>query len=191
MAKGYEKSISTGVGKCFYAIIDESGNYGNPKELGDIISFEITPSESTNTFWAGDRAVIVDSAIVVSGNLVVPALKNEVLCDLFGYKKSQDGGVIYDKKVARPNVALLLEQHNYNEVTDYITLYKCRMQLGGKTGNTKTDAVAYGNATLNFDVLLDGKAWMHVVSSDEDGFTDDYAENFFVNPPELPIVNAE
>ena len=190
MAKGYEKSISTGVGKCFYAIIDESGTYGNPKELGDIISFEITPSESTNTFWAGDRAVIVDSAIVVSGNLVVPALKNEVLCDLFGYKKSQDGGVIYDKKVARPNVALLLEQHNYNEVTDYITLYKVRMQLGGKTGNTKTDSVAYGNATLNFDILLDGNAWMHVASSDEDGFTDLYAQNFFVNPPELP-VNAE
>ncbi len=186
MSKGYEKSISTGVGKCYYSILGDNGEYGTPKELADIVSFEVSPSETTNSFWAGDRQVIIDASVVVSGNLVVPALTNEVLCDLFGYKMSQEGGVIYDDKAVRPNVALLIEQHNYNGVTDYITLYKVRMQLGGKTGATKTDSITYGNVTLNYDVLLDGKAWMHVVSSDEDGYVSTYGENFFKNAPQLP-----
>lgn len=186
MSKKYEESISTGVGRVYYSIISGEGTYGTPKLLGDIVSFEVSPSEQSNSFWAGDRQVIVDSSVVVSGNLVVPALTNEVLCDLFGYKMSENGGVIYSDKAARPNVALLIEQHNYNNVTDYITLYKVRMQLGGKTGATKTDSITYGNVTLNYDVLLDGNCWMHVVSSDEDDYVSTYGENFFKNAPQLP-----
>lgn len=191
MAKQYEKSINTGVGKCYYSIIGEGGAYEAPKELGDIISFEINPTENSSSFWAGDRQVIVDSSVVVNGNMVIPALKNEVLCDLFGYKMSAEGGIVYDGKAVRPNVALLIEQHNYGGVVDYITLYKCRMQLGGKTGSTKTDSITYGQVTLNFDVLLDSTAWMHCVSSDEDGYLETYGQGFFVNAPQLPTDKAE
>lgn len=189
MAKNYEKSISTGVGKAYYAIINSAGTYETPKELGDIISFSVDPSESTNSFWAGDRQVIIDASTNVTGNIVVPALTNEVLCDLFGYEMSTDGGVIYNTRKARPNMALLLVQNNYAEVQDFITLYKTRLQIGGKTGSTKTDSITYGNVTLNFDVMLESDGvWMHVVSSDEADCKEGFATTFVTTAPEKPMV---
>ena len=48
-------AVNTGVGKAYFSIIGEDGAYGVPKELNDIVSFSVSPSESTTPFYAGDK----------------------------------------------------------------------------------------------------------------------------------------
>ena len=66
MAKQQLNGVSIGLGKIRYSVLGSTG-YEIPKELGDGISFTVTPSESTTPLWAGDRQVLVDSSITATG----------------------------------------------------------------------------------------------------------------------------
>lgn len=172
MGKTRNTSIATGVDKAYYAIFNETDKtYGEVHELGELISFAITPSENSSSLYAGDRAIITDSALTASGNIVVPALSNEDVCRLYGYQKDEKGAIIYSSKAVRPVVGLVLIQNNYGGVQDTIKLMQCKITLGEKSGSTKTDSLTFSNTTVNFTIQIpeDGN-YMSIASSDETGF---------------------
>ena len=177
MAERLDK-LSTGVGKAYYSIIGEGGAYGVPKELNDIVSFSVAPSENTSKFFAGDRAIVIDQAVSVSGTLTVPAINNEQMIDLFGYKKNAKGELLFDANAIRPNIVLMIEQHLYGGVTDYITLWNCKVSLPSVQGDTKNDSVTFASKEISYEVLVpeDG-VFMTVKSSDDVNFeAPDYAQ---------------
>ena len=192
MAKG-NLAINTGLGKIAYSILnEEDGTYSTPKIIGNLISVAVNPSENSQSLWAGDAEIVVDSSVQVEGTFGVPTLTNEHMCDLFGYKMGTKGELIYNSKAKRPTVALLLQQNNYGNVQDYITLWKCRLNLAGTQGNTKNDSVSYGTREFSYKCLIpeDG-VFQSTVSSDEDDYTAEYATNFFTKAPVKPVVKAQ
>lgn len=190
MAKN-KLAINTGLGKIAYSILGEDGTYSAPKVMGELISVAVTPSENTQSLWAGDSEILVDSSIGVEGTFGVPTLTNEAMCDLFGYKMGSNGELIYDSSATRPFVALMFVQNNYGDVQDYVTLWKCRLNLAGVQGNTKNDSVSYGTREFGYKCLIpEDKVYMSVASSDEEDFKDSYAENFFITAPVKPVVKA-
>lgn len=170
MAERLDK-LSTGVGKAYYSIIGKDGEIGVPKVLNDIVSFSVAPSENTSKFFAGDRPIVIDQAVSVSGTLTVPAINNEQMIDLFGYKKNAKGELLFDANAVRPNIVLMIEQHLYGGVTDYITLWNCKVSLPSVQGDTKNDSVTFASKEIAYEVLVpeDG-VFMTVKSSDDDNF---------------------
>lgn len=52
-----DKNVSTGLGKVYYAVFnEEQQNYGQIKEINDLISFSIQPSESSSSLYAKSLA---------------------------------------------------------------------------------------------------------------------------------------
>lgn len=186
MAKKQLNGVSTGLGKIMYSILGADG-YGIPKELGDLISFTVTPSESTTALWAGDRQVIIDSSITATGAFGVPSVSNEDMCALFGYEMGSKGELIYKSNAVKPTVALFIQQNNHSNVVDYISLWECKLQLNTKSGNTKTDSITHGTTEISFEVIMPEDAiWMSVQSSDED----DFVKPTFKSKPEKPIKKS-
>lgn len=184
MAKITKNGVNTGLGKIYYSVLGQGGQYEIPVELGDLISFTVTPTENSVDLWAGDTQYIVDSSVAVEGNFVVPAVSNENLATLFGMKRGQNDELIYSSKSVRPEVALLIRQNNYGGVVDDITLYRCRLTLAGLQGNTKTDSLTFGQKEFGFKCLIDSDGvYMTVSSSDEEGYN---GANFFADIPEKP-----
>lgn len=187
MAKQTLNGINTGLGKIYYSVI-KNGDYQAPVELGDLISFTVTPTENSVELWAGDRQVVIDSAVAVEGSFVVPAVSNENLATLFGMERGQKDELIYSSKAVRPEVALLIRQNNYGGVCDDITLYRCRLTLSGLQGNTKTDSLTFGQKEFAFKCLLDDDGvYMSVSSSDESNYNGD---TFFTNVPMKPTPQS-
>ena len=164
-------AVNTGVGKAYYSIINPSGEYGIPKELNDIVSFSVSPSESTTPFYAGDKKLIVDSTVSVTGSIVVPSVTQEALVDLFGFTENADGELLYNAKATRPNVVLIIEQNNYGGVQDIIYLWDTKLTLPSNEGSTKNDSITYGTKELAFECMIpDDGVYMTVKSSDQEGF---------------------
>lgn len=183
MAKQQLNGVSIGLGKIRYSVLGSTG-YEIPKELGDGISFTVTPSESTTPLWAGDRQVLVDSSITVTGTFAVTAISNADMVALFGFEMGTKGELIYKSNAIKPTVALFIEQHNSNGVTDYISLWECKLQLNAKSGNTKTDSITHGTSEISFEVIMPEDAiWMSVQSSDED----DFEKPTFETKPVKPV----
>ncbi|MDI9215997.1 major tail protein [Clostridium tertium] len=173
MAKQQLSGVSVGLGKIRYSILEglEGGTYSIPKELGDLISFTVTPTESSVSLWAGDRQVLFNSGITASGTFGVPSISNSDMVALFGLEMGSKGELIYKSNATKPTVALFIEQNNSNGVTDHISLWECKLQLSTKTGNTKTDSISHGTTEVSFEVIMPGdKIYMSVQSSDEDDF---------------------
>lgn len=192
MAKIAQNSINTGLGKIYYSILDEkAGTYGVPKEIGDLISIGVNPSENSQSLWAGDRQVIIDSSIQVEGTFGVPGISNDVLCDIFGYKMGTKGELIYSSATSRPKIALLVQFNNYNNIQEYMTLWECRVDLAGLQGNTKNDSVSFGTKEFSYKVLIPAdKVYMSITSSDEEDCPTDIAEKFFITAPVKPVAKA-
>lgn len=183
MAKQQLNGVSIGLGKIRYSVLGSTG-YEIPKELGDGISFTVTPSESNTPLWAGDRQVLVDSSITATGTFAVPAISNADMVALFGFEMGTKGELIYKSNAIKPTVALFIEQHNSNGVTDYISLWECKLQLNAKSGNTKTDSITHGTSEISFEVIMPEDAiWMSVQSSDED----DFEKPTFETKPVKPV----
>lgn len=193
MAKNVLSSINTGLGKIYYSILNESeGTYGIPKEIGDLISIGVNPTENSQSLWAGDRQLIIDSSIQVDGTFGVAGITNEVLCDIFGYKMGTKGELIYSSATKRPKIALLVQFNNYDNVQDYMTLWECRVDLAGMQGNTKNDSVSYGTKEFSYKVLIPAdKVYMSIISSDEADCPEDIATTFFTTAPVKPTIKPE
>lgn len=183
MAKKQLNGVSIGVRKIRYSVLGESG-YGIPKELGDLISFNIVPTENTQSLWAGNRQSIVDESITATGTFSVPAISNEDMCALFGLAMGTKGELIYTSDAVKPTVALFIEQNNHGGVTDYISIWECKLQLNSKSGNTKTETITHGTTEVSFQVIMpEDKIWQSVQSSDED----DFEEPNFESKPIKPV----
>lgn len=187
MAKKQLNGIGVGVGRIRYSVLGEE-EYGIPVDLGDLISFTITPSENITDYWAGDRRNILDSTITASGTFVVPAISNADMATLFGLEVGVKGELIYKSTLAKPTVALFIEQNNHGGVTDYISIWECKLQLNTKSGSTRTESIAPSTTEIAFDVIIPrDKRWMTVLSSDEIGFQ---APDFNAKPVK-PTVRVE
>lgn len=183
MAKQQLNGVSIGLGKIRYSVLGSTG-YEIPKELGDLISFTITPSESTTPLWAGDRQAIIDSSITATGTFAVPAISNADMVNLFGYEMGSKGELIYKSDAVKPTVALFIEQNNHGGVKDYISIWECKLQLNAKSGNTKTESITHGTSEISFEVIMPSDhIWMSVQSSDED----DFEQPTFETKPIKPV----
>lgn len=183
MAKEFLNGVNTGLGKIRYSV-KKGSTYEIPVELGELISFTVTPTENSTPLWAGDRQVLIDSAVTANGSFGVPSVSNADMCALFGFTMGSKGELIYNADAIKPTVALFIEQHNSNGVIDYISLWECKVQLSGKTGNTKTDSISHGTSEISFEVIIpEDKVYMSVASSDET----DFSEPDFEVAPVKPV----
>lgn len=189
MSKQNLNGIHIGLGEIWYSKLEADG-YSIPKSLGEAITFNITPTENSVSLWAGDREIAIDTGITATGTLGVPSISNENMCDLFGFEMGTKGELIYKSNAQKPTIALFVEQHNRNGVTDYISIWECKLQLNAKSGNTKTESITHGTTEVAFNVIMPkDKIWMSVQSSDEDDFE---APNFETKPvkPVKKVVGA-
>lgn len=182
MAKQQLNGVGIGLGKIRYSVL-ERGVYSIPKELGDLISFTVTPAESTTPLWAGDRQVLIDTSVTASGTFGVPSMSNADMVALFGLEMGSKGELIYKSNAIKPTIALFVEQNNSNGVIDYISLWECKLQLNAKTGNTKTDSISHGTTEISFEVIMPvDKIYMSIQSSDEDDFVAPTFEEVPIKP---------
>ncbi|MDU1413441.1 MAG: hypothetical protein E6929_11575 [Clostridium sp.] len=167
--------VNTGLGKCYYAIATENGGnitYGEVKELGDLIEMSVSPSEENLYIYAANK--VYDSINNFSGadiTISMPEISDEAMCDLFGYKKATEGGIIYNSNTKRSFLALMFEQTNTNNITDYITLYKGQLNLAENKGKTMEEKAEFQTKQLSGKFIAPkNSVWMHIVSNNDADF---------------------
>lgn len=148
------KNVGTGLGKVYYAVFNpDENNYGEIKEINDLISFSIQPSESSSALWAGDRKVVIDYTTTVSGSIGVPDIPTDVFMELFGLGEKVGQTVNYSDKAKRPEVALIIVEHNYVDNMVHV-LWNAKMTLPQSQGNTKNDSISYNTKELSFEAII-------------------------------------
>ena len=100
----------------------------------------------------GDRKIIVDYTTSVSGSIGVPSVPDDVFMELFGYEKFGET-INYSDKAKRPQVALIIEEHNYQNNMVHI-LWNVKITLPQAQGNTKGDSISYGTKELSWEALI-------------------------------------
>ena len=181
-------NIKNGVGKVYYAVITKAdegktpAEYGEVKELGELIEFNISSETNSVKMYAGNRQIIeLEDPSKGNITITVPALSTEAKCDLLGYVKTSEGGII-KAPLTKKQVAIMLEQNSVNsttkaEITDYITLFKCNVSESDLKGKTKEDSQELQTEQLSIEALTPSNFtdFKYIVSSDGDGFN---ATNF-------------
>ena len=181
-------NIKNGVGKVYYAVITkpEDGKipaeYGEVKELGELIEFSVNSETNSVKMYAGDKQIIeLEDPAKGNVTITVPALSADAKCDLLGYLKTTDGGII-KAPLTKKQVAIMLEQKSVNsatktEITDYITLFKCNVSEADLKGKTKEDSQELQTEQLSVEALTPSNLtdFKYIVSTDGDGFN---AETF-------------
>ena len=148
------KNVSTGLGKCYYAVFnEEEKTYGEIKEINDLISFSVQPSESSSSLFAGDKKIIIDYVTTVSGSIGVPSIPDDVFMELFGLGEKVGQTINYNDKVKRPEVGLIIVEHCYEKNMIHI-LWNAKLTLPTSQGNTKGDSISYGTKELAFEAII-------------------------------------
>lgn len=172
--------VNTGLGNIYYSIATITGfgseeviSYGEVKPLAPLIEVSVSPSENSNTMYAGDVPFVTQDALgEIDMTFSVPLISDAAMCDLFGYKKATEGGIIRDAKAVRPYVALMFEQNCADGVVDYVTLYKGKLSLPELKGKTKEGQVEFQTKSFNGKFVTPKNGiWMYAVSSDDVDFS--------------------
>ena len=149
-----DKNVGTGLGKVYYAVFnEEQQNYGQIKEINDLISFSVQPSESNSSLYAGDKKIIIDYTTTVSGSIGVPSVPDDVFMEIFGLGEKFGQTMNYSGKAKRPEIALIIVEHNYVKNLIHI-LWNVKMTLPQSQGSTKNDSISYNTKELSFEALI-------------------------------------
>lgn len=198
-------NIKNGVGKVYYAIMSKAETettpavYGDVKELGELIEFSVSSETNSVKMYAGDRQIIeLEDPAKGNVTITVPALSIDAKCDLLGYSKTTDGGII-KTPLSKKKVAIMLEQKSINsdtkaEIYDYITLFKCNVSELDLKGKTKEDTQELQTDQLSIEALtpLNLTDFKYIVSSDADGFNaETFNEIWGKEVPEPTTIKAE
>lgn len=166
--------VITNVRKSYYAAMTDmkTEQYGEVKELGDLIEISIQPKEESTEIYAGGKLYdSVTSFKNVEATLTVPETTVEQMIDLFGKKKAEGGGYIDNAYDRRPFVCIMAERERADGTMEYLTLYKCKLELNeekGKTSEGKTDFQTK-QFKLTAMPLKDGM-WKYIVANDDPDF---------------------
>ncbi len=101
----------------------------------------------------GDRKVVIDYTTTVSGSIGVPDIPTDVFMELFGLGEKVGQTVNYSDKAKRPEVALIIMEHNYVDNMVHV-LWNAKMTLPQSQGNTKNDSISYNTKELSFEAII-------------------------------------
>lgn len=145
-----KKAVRFGVEKCYYALLNDDGTYGDPKPLKGAVSITFDPAGETNDFYA-DNEIYARFATNsgYTGTLNVAYLEDEARVDLLGEKIDAIGGV-YDTAESQPKRAALLWQTNGNVRNKRIVFYDTTFSRPGETANTTTQTTDPDTTEIEF-----------------------------------------
>lgn len=153
----------TGVGKCYYALIKEDGNYDEVKDLAKLIEQGIKPNTNTSEAHASDSIYLQDISYGSTDfNMTVYSLIGTAYCEIYGHQlnSTKDGYSIGDDYIN--SIALMLERNYTTESgkgTEYVCLYEGKLEEPEITGKTKEEnGVEYQTIQISGKFKINEKA---------------------------------
>lgn len=166
--------VITNVRKSYYAVMTDmkTEQYAAVKELGDLIEISIAPKEESTEIYAGGKLYdSVTSFKNVELSITVPEASIEQMIDLFGKKKAEGGGYIDSAYDRRPFVAIMAEREKADGTMEYLTLYKCKLELSEEKGKTSEGKTDFQTKQFKATAMpLKNGMWKHIVADDDPDF---------------------
>ena len=142
--------FKTGLSNLHYAVMDEVTKvYGTPKKLAEAIT--ATVSREADTVYAyGDNSVIASArgAEVCTIALETAKIKSDVIVELLGATKDENGVVRFSQNDVPSKIALMFEaQLDGGEVAKFV-FYEGTFAVEGEEFTTKADSVEFTGDSL-------------------------------------------
>lgn len=137
-----EYFISNGLLRLYiYEILDD-GTYGDPYDLGELIEFSMTVNENSASMYAGNRQILVDTALgELPITFTLPGLNQEDQCKIYGHKMV-NGRMVKTSNDVKPYFGAQLaitvkSDKDGKEYKEVLELPKVQFGLGSTTAKTK------------------------------------------------------
>lgn len=187
--------VITGLSRCYYAVMEDEGSetYKNVKEFAGIREVSIAPKEESASIYAENRQWDTDVALGdIEASFDFTDVPDDVYIDVFGKKKSTNGGIIENANDVRPYVAIMFEKTLTSGVTEYVTLFKGKFTLPEDKTKTKEGKTEYQTRSVSATFLpLKSGIWKHYVRSNSDGFNSAEWSNKWGKEVIIPVEKTE
>ena len=132
--------VRFGLSNVHYAIWnDEQSKFETPVRIPGAVSLSLSREGQNNVFHADNVPFYSnDTNSGYSGTLTVASVADQVLTDLVGYIKDDNGLVVEDANGIQKTFALLYEVSS-NEEPQRFAFYNCTLSRPEQEANTKTD----------------------------------------------------
>ena len=169
--------FKTGLSNLHYAVMDEvTKEYGTPKKLSEAISATVS-REAEQVYAYGDNSVIASAkgAEVCSIALETAKIPSDVIVELLGASKDENGVVSFSQNDVPKKVALMFEaQLDGGEVAKFV-FYEGTFAVEGEEFETKGESVSFMNDSIlgtfiesSSDSISPSKVYAMVRSDDVD-----------------------
>ena len=179
------KQAPVGLKDLHYAIatIAEDGTvtYEEVKKISDVQTATITPSVSTDKYYADDTtADIVNSFDGCTVELTTYGIKNSILAELEGHETDENGVTIEKADDEAPYIALGFRSKKRNGKYRYVWLLLGKKQLDKEEYESKQDKENPKSTTLTFQFVARADGfWRYRVDEDDENAPADLADKWF------------
>lgn len=169
--------VRFGIRNAHYAVFDEtSGTYGTPKAIPGAVQLTTEANGNSSNFYADDIVYeTFNKNAGYTGSLQIAVAEDELLEDLLGYVKAENGVVYEDANAKQASFALLFEVEG-NQKNTRFAFYNCKLSRPSTEANTTTDETTPDTSTLDITMIgrdMNGKNVVkgHLEYSEQDADT--------------------
>lgn len=154
------KKVRFGLKNAHYAIWNNGdgeteGSYAAPVAIPGSVSLSMNREGDTSDFYADDDVwASFDVNNGYSGDLEIAVVEDQLLIDLLGYVRDDNGVLLEPTDAESVEFALLFEQGGNKDKEAYV-FYNCTLSRPETAANTKSDSTDPDTATLN--IRMSGK----------------------------------
>lgn len=181
-----EYFISNGLLRLFiYEILDD-GTYGDPYDLGELIEFSMTVNENSASMYAGNRQILVDTALgELPITFTLPGLNQEDQCKIYGHKMV-NGRMVKTSNDVKPYFGAQLaitvkSDKNGKEYKEVLELPKVQFGLGSTSAKTKEGTPQLNSLQISGNAMpLANGIYQMIGSTANEDYVDTYGIEFTV-----------
>lgn len=146
--------VRFGLSNVHYAIWnDAQSKYEAPVRIPGAVSLSLSREGESNTKYCDNIPFFSqDTNAGYSGTLTVASVADQVLIDLVGYIKDDNGLVIEDANAVQKTFALLYEVSS-NEEPQRFAFYNCTLSRPEQEANTQTDTTDPDDQSLAITMI--------------------------------------
>ena len=155
-----EKKVVYGLSNVHYAVWDdETNSYGTPVHIPGAVSFTTTREGNNDNFFADNMPYVTFMTNGgYTGDLELAYAPAQMLIDLVGYIKADNGMVLEDSNAVAKTFALMFEVGS-NTKPERCVFYNCTVSRPENDANTTTDSTEPDTQTLEFAAIPRQLPW--------------------------------
>lgn len=145
--------VKFGFEKLYYAVIQTGGEYGSITEWKGAVSISLSPTGSTNNFFADDSVYFaLEANTGYEGDLVTAKIPDDFRKDCLGENLDAKGFYTETAGAPRSEFALLFEFEGDESATRHC-LYRCTATRPNIEGQTTEDAIEPQTETITITAM--------------------------------------